>query len=533
MALAQSRPTRAFVLVVAHNRSVDRSVSPLRYADDDGARIYEVMSSFSERAVLLSILDDETQKIFPELARVARPPTRVQLRRAMNELRGEMVAARKAGFRTAFYFYFAGHGDVGADREGYINLLRNRFSRSDLYTEVIARSPADVNHIIIDACNSYYLVNRRGGRRARASHHQAIRSFLAEESLERYPQTGVLLSTASMNETHEWSLYRSGIFSYQLLSALLGGADVNGDGQIAYGELAAYIAAANLQVRDSRARLSIYAHPPKLQSDAPLLDMHALRRVAARDRRPMPARVGAFLHVPKEMQGHYYLEDDRGVRYMDFNKSAEQPLRLALLDRPYYYLRSAQREALVRLGDESQIRAASLPFSPLETQSRGSVEQSFRKHLFATPFGRSFVMGYEAAEGAGRRVDAAVVGPTDEERPWYSRLGVWKWTTAAVAVAAVGLAVPMQVLSMKSADKLQQGAGKITMAEAVDLQDQSNLRQTVAAVSFGVAGAAAASSLVLFLLDRSPGEAPQSGRKSGFALLPGAASASLLFSGSF
>jgi hypothetical protein len=58
--------------------------------------------------------------------------------------------------------------------------------------------------------------------------------------------------------------------------------------------------------------------------------------------------VAAYLDVPRELEGHYYLEDDRGVRYADFNKSREQPLRLALLDRPHYYLRTDQGRCRAR-----------------------------------------------------------------------------------------------------------------------------------------------------------------------------------------
>ena len=47
-----------------------------------------------------------------------------------------------------------------------------------------------------------------------------------------------------------------------------------------------------------------------------LVSLHRrLRRVTAADRqRPAAARIGAILAVPRTMKGHYYLEDDRGVR---------------------------------------------------------------------------------------------------------------------------------------------------------------------------------------------------------------------------
>jgi hypothetical protein len=182
----------AFALVVAHNQSLDPTLRPLRYADDDGARFYEWVSSFARRTVLLAVLDEETQRTFPELGPRARPPTRAELVAVMHSLAEEMKQRRAAGRRTVFCFYFAGHGDVGTDRQGYINLVDGRFSRSDLYREIIARSPADLNHLIIDACNSYFLVNARGVQARQGTPEEAIRSFLSQESLDRYPQTGVV-----------------------------------------------------------------------------------------------------------------------------------------------------------------------------------------------------------------------------------------------------------------------------------------------------------------------------------------------------
>src|SRR5262249_39278155 len=158
--------------------------------DDDGVRFYELASTFADDVRLLAGLDAESQQVFPGLAQVARRPSRAELREAMAALRQKMLEARREpGVRTVFYFYFAGHGNVGVDREGYLHLSDGRLTRSELYREVIGQSPADTNHVIIDACSSYFVINRRRGGEG---HEQAIRSFLRQESLESYPNTGVL-----------------------------------------------------------------------------------------------------------------------------------------------------------------------------------------------------------------------------------------------------------------------------------------------------------------------------------------------------
>jgi hypothetical protein len=521
---------KAFALVVAHNRSLDPGVPPLRYADDDGARFYEFIGSFAERARLLAVLDPATQRTFPELAQKAHPPTRQALREAMDELVAAMAEAHKAGHKTVFYFYFAGHGDVGQDREGYVNLVDGRFSRSDLFREVIARSGADLNHVIVDACNSYFLVNRRGADGKRSA-DEAIRSFLAAETLDRYPNTGVVLSTASMAESHEWSRYQSGIFSHQLLSALWGGADVDGDGRVDYAELSAYVAAANLRVRDPRARLAIHARPPRLDRRAPLSDLAHLRRVQPGVSRPAPGRVAAMLEVPATMSGHFYLEDDRGVRYVDFNKSAEQPLRLAMLDRPYYYLRTDDREALIKLAAEggpapaTPVQAGALAFAEIPVRARGAVEESFRRDLYAFPFGKGFAAGHTAAfdvevSVTGEGADVLPRAPA----PAALRLSTWKWTSLAAGSAALAAGIALQVVSSQNQARLNDPAANLSFQAAHQLQTTANSQRLGAGVTFGVAGATLAASAVLFILDGIPA-------RVGVSAGPG--TGSLSFSGSF
>jgi len=489
----------AFALIVTNSRSLNKAVSPLLYADDDGARFYELTSSFATKAILLSVLDEQTQKTFPALAKISRQPTRRELIKAMGQIRTAVLQARKRGSRTVFYFYFAGHGDVGADRQGYINLQDKRFSRADLYREVIARSPADLNHVIIDACNAYFLVNRRGGGGRESAYQAAMRSFLASESLSRHPNTGVLLSTATMAETHEWSRYRSGIFSHQVLSALYGSADVNGDGRVDYHEVAAYVAAANLKVRDSRARLSIFSRAPRSDLKAALVNLGAMKKASRREVRPASGKVGTFLKIPRSLAGHYYLEDDRGVRYMDFNKSTEQPLRLALLDRPYYYLRSRTREAKIDMGGPLDLDAGRLTFADIPTRSRGSVEQSLRQDLYAFPFGRSFAAGHATAHGTPSRTDAQ--HPDTPPTRWHRRLGTWKWIAAGTATAALATGITLQVLANDASAELESGAGDMTMSRAVDLQHRAQTRQTWAGITFGVAATAAVLTTTLFILD--------------------------------
>ncbi|QSQ12090.1 hypothetical protein [Myxococcus landrumensis] len=64
------------------------------------------------------------------------------------------------------------------------------------------------------------------------------------KELER-PHVGVAFAESDTGRTHESSRWRAGVFSHLVRSALLGGADLNGDERIAYNnEIQAFVSAA-------------------------------------------------------------------------------------------------------------------------------------------------------------------------------------------------------------------------------------------------------------------------------------------------
>jgi hypothetical protein len=155
-----------------------------------------------------------------------------------------MAEDKAAGRTPVLYFVFTGHGQRGPAGEGTVSLLDGAFTRTDLYKEVITPSTASFLHLIVDACDSYFFVNSRGLPVGPAQ-TAAVTRHLASRELDRYPQVGVVLSTSTAQESHEWSAISSGVFSHQVRSALAGAADVNSDGRVEYSELTAFIAAAS------------------------------------------------------------------------------------------------------------------------------------------------------------------------------------------------------------------------------------------------------------------------------------------------
>ncbi|HSK04882.1 MAG TPA: caspase family protein, partial [Kofleriaceae bacterium] len=266
---------RRHALIVAHAGNAGGERAPLEYADDDGARYYELFAQLADDVRVYTVLDAASQQVHPAVAKIARVPRRADVLRGIDEAFARMRRDADAGHETVFYFVLVGHGTIGDGGEGTVALLDGSFSRTDLFQQVLARSPATTNHVIVDACNAYYLVHRRGDGTAPAR-RDAVAAFVAREELARYPNTGVLLSTSSAKDTHEWSAYRAGVFSHELRSAMAGGADVNGDGRIAYSEIAAFLAAANQHVTE-QARVDVFARAPAADLARPLVDLRAAR----------------------------------------------------------------------------------------------------------------------------------------------------------------------------------------------------------------------------------------------------------------
>src|SRR5262249_3697951 len=152
--------------------------------------------------------------------------------------------------RVLFYFIYAGHGGVGDGGRAYIALEDARLDGERLAREIIDPVGADETHLIVDACYSYYLAHERGpGGRRRAIHDVADSNGLSARA-----DVGLLLSTSSARESHEWEGVQAGVFSHEVRSGLYGAADANHDGQVTYREIAAFVARANEAIPNERFR---------------------------------------------------------------------------------------------------------------------------------------------------------------------------------------------------------------------------------------------------------------------------------------
>ncbi|NMB77299.1 MAG: hypothetical protein GYA21_19495 [Myxococcales bacterium] len=361
----------------------------LQYADDDAARFFLFTRMFTEESLLFAVLDEDSQRRFPSLAQHSRVPERKELERVLDELRGALERHAARNEHTVVLLTYSGHGlaSPGGTR---LSLLSGEIDRRFL-EERLLQLPASAVHLVVDACHSEDLLTARGAIQQEASAADREIPFderqrLTRELLLRFPRAGVLLASGRDKETHEWSRLSAGVFSHEVLSALAGAADVNGDGEIAYSEVAAFVSAANQAVEDPRALVQVIAHAPGIDPRTPLMSRRWVRRPTL------------LQGVPRAL-GHFFIELENGVRWLDANPEEGASLSLLLPPGTTVWVRSSDLESAFspRPGEARTFR--DLEFSRAETAARGAATDSLRRGFFRSRFGRSFYQGWVQGRG--------------------------------------------------------------------------------------------------------------------------------------
>src|SRR5262245_47740499 len=259
-----------FAIIVTNNHSAQLGRPDLRYADDDGAKYYEVLGMLApaDHIHLLTDFDRDTQGLFPELAKVATSPTQRAVAAAAEDVAKQARAALAAGRTVDVYFVFAGHGDVDHGA-GFLELTDGPLTADVLDKQVLHGIPATHTHVILDSCNSFFVISARkpGGRRF------ATPDDIAQTFGKALPHVGVFLSTSAEQDVYEWSELQSGIFSHAVRSGLAGAADVDGDGTVSYAELRAFVTIAAAKVKNPAYRPNVFARGPGGNNAAPLVDL--------------------------------------------------------------------------------------------------------------------------------------------------------------------------------------------------------------------------------------------------------------------
>ncbi|HEY3445995.1 MAG TPA: caspase family protein [Myxococcales bacterium] len=412
-AAAPARP-QARALVIAVNASPGSGLAPLRFADDDGLRWAETLTRLGVETSLLTVLDDETARV-ATLPEGTLPPTLDALKRTVARLKAANEEARKAGDVTETWVVYVGHGVLDDAGRAWLTLQDGRLDQKALYAEIVDVLRADFVHLVVDACHAAGVVGRRGNSKDPVV--SRIREKLAGEALKSRPGVGALFAESEDGETHEWTRLRAGVFSFLARSALLGAADVNGDGTVEYSELDAYLGAALQKVSSYPVRLAVHSFAPPADRRRPLsrLGPEAPRLASAGE------QAGEGIIV----------EDEKGVPLAGFHRL--ERVALLLPARPLYWLRTSKQEAKVALADVGEVRP---DWKARSIQSRGAAEDELERGLLSVPFGRSFYEGFVARSP---HVPVAFV-ETQPQVPASSENSGWNLEAGAmVGTAALGL----------------------------------------------------------------------------------------------
>lgn len=408
--LAWAAPPR-FAIVIGNNRPERASETTLHYADDDALATHRLLVDAGVESVLLTTFDADTARQAGD-AKPRGPATWQMLTDALATL------AITSHPHAELFVFYSGHGDV-AHGEGYVMLEDRRLTRRMLY-QLLASSGAERNHVIVDACKSYFLAFARGPGGERATYAHAFDDAELPSSLAN---TGFVLSTSSDRESHEWDRFGAGVFSHEVRSALRGAADLDGDGHISYAELGAFLATANHAIGNPRFRPDFAVRPPGRAIDAELI--------------AWPSDAGLRIRAPL---GHIYVESASGERILDGHAAPGQQLALWL---------PAARPLFLRRSDESveypivavHARFDELVATPPRASPRGALHLAFES-LFSEPFGPASLAAFAARYSDGERRLMAERAREHSRR--MTRLAVGATAAALLTLSVVLSAVTIE-----------------------------------------------------------------------------------------
>lgn len=465
-------PGATFALIIGNNTSIDSELKPLRFADDDAARYFELFRILGARTYLLTRADENTRRLHPQAVAESREPRYDVLMEVVQIIKEDIRTAHDQKIATTFYFIYAGHGNHKNGR-GYIGLEDARLTGERIVEEVIEPLGADQVHIVVDACNSYYLAQSRGPGGTR----RHLEGFNRGRGLAHYPKIGLLLSTSSGRDSHEWEDLQAGVFSHEVRSGLYGAADADHDGWITYKEIASFVEQANRVIPNERYRPKVFARPPA--SSEYLIGL--------------PGNNPHLLDVDGKQPAHYFLEDTQGVRLMDFHNGEGHSMRLLRpAARGLLYLHNADDHHEYQINPTpGVVKLSSIEPKTPGSQDRGAVKHAFSL-LFSLPFDSSIVDNYhyptlEAVE------PIATIESVEPSTPWHKTVG---WISLGIAGVSATSAVVLSLTTSDLKDSLGQNP---THEEAVALNRDIRDRNTAAVTLYSVAGAAVVTGLLLLL----------------------------------
>jgi len=370
-----------FFLIIANNHSRNQALKTLQYADDDGALYYRLFKPYATRITLLSQFDNDTQKKHHDLNGLIDTPTQTHIEQTIANYESEMKTLESQGQKSVFYFIYIGHGDTDNSGQAFLHLLDGSLYREKLF-EIFKKTSAHLVHVILDACQAYALVSGRGIEKNSEQDTLLFKEFLSKNDLNEYPHVGILLAYNQQQQTHEWSRLQAGVFSHVLRSGLYGVADINLDGVVEYSEIAAFVEAAFVTLKQSTETIQLFARAPMIDKRSALVNMKQAKQTQT------------FI-LDSNLLGHFSLETAQQVRLADFNKAQSQTVILQFYNDDKVFLNTWDERAAEIKKDNPLVYCDAQCFKPLTLKSRGrALDYAFTQHLFSIAYDTHFYHGY-------------------------------------------------------------------------------------------------------------------------------------------
>lgn len=327
--------TRRVALIVGANDGGPGRVR-LRYAGSDARALAQVLAEVGriERRDAIVLIDPSPAQLLDGFARAGR----------------QVEAARAAGERVQFLFYYSGHADdrglqLGTSQVDYPKLRG-----------LIAAVPAQVHLGMLDSCSSGAFVRQKGGK---------MRPPLStgDASIEGH---AFLTSSSAEEAAQESDRIGGSFFTHYLVSGLRGAADVNRDRQVTLHE--AYRFAFDETLAGTETTLGRAQHPV---FDIQLVGSGDLVMTDLRE-------TSALLDIHSNVGGRVYVRDAQGRLAAELYKGVGAgAVSLALEPGTYSVVvddgKALRRASLeVRAGAKNELTTAALgPVVAEATTSRG------------------------------------------------------------------------------------------------------------------------------------------------------------------
>jgi hypothetical protein len=467
--LAAQDSVLLYGLVIGENGSDDPDKETLHFADDDAINNALLLNDLGATWILLTSPDADTKRLYPTIP--ATEPTRRALFQAAEKLNQDMQQKREQGFPVQLMIFYAGHGDV-QHNQGYVQLADSRLNH-DGFRDFLGQFEADVVHVIVDACKSYFLVFDRGP----GGERKPAEGRFPDDSDDTYPaHVGFLLSASSDQASHEWEAWQAGIFSHEIRSALRGAADLNSDGVVTYEETTGFIYAANRSIPNARYRPRVWARAPggKALSSATLVNTSG--RYTS----------GSCLTIEPGLTAHLFIEDAQGNRIVDLHPAEDLEVKLLLPSRrPLFIRKPGQQQEFSWYKPGDTLLKDLTPDTP-RVRQRGAEHVAFSS-IHKEPFDISSLSAYR-------------VSLTDEDaRLLRSPPASWDWLPATLLITAGVCAVGGGVFTGLAANERQEVGPRTPNLERIELNQKID-RLNTGAVTLYTLAAATLTGWLLWLL---------------------------------